>query len=32
LPNGARIELESLTRDQLAQLIELAGAASASGH
>jgi hypothetical protein len=27
LPNGARIELESVTRDELAQLIELAGRA-----
>jgi hypothetical protein len=32
LPNGARIELESVTRNELAQLIELAGGASASGH
>jgi hypothetical protein len=27
LPNGARIELESVTRNDLAQLVELAGAA-----
>jgi hypothetical protein len=27
LPNGARIELESVTRDDLARLVELAGAA-----
>jgi hypothetical protein len=26
LPNGARIELESVTRDELAHLVELAGA------
>ena len=32
LPNGARIELESVTRDELAQLIELAGGAPASSH
>jgi hypothetical protein len=32
LPNGARIELESVTRDELAQLIELAGGAPARGH
>ncbi len=31
LPNGARIELESVTRDELAQLIELAGGALAGG-
>jgi hypothetical protein len=27
LPNGARIELESVTRDELAHLVKLAGAA-----
>jgi hypothetical protein len=32
LPNGARVELESVTRDELAQLIELAGGAPARGH
>lgn len=32
LPNGTRIDLESVTRDELAQVIELAGGKPASGH